>query len=212
MRAVVKRLILLAIAGIVAILAAAAIWVYPDLSSMRAVVAASANSRYPRHVVRAFLAAEDPHFLENPARRQIGAASLVQQLVKEKNALPGRGISRQIKEVVIAAVIESTVPKTEIVAAYMDNIYLGSVRGKNMYGVPVGARAYFGREPEELTLAEAAILAGIVRSPRYYSPVDHPERAATRGREILDKMLALKFITDAEYASAIQAPETAATK
>jgi membrane carboxypeptidase/penicillin-binding protein len=208
MRAIFKGLLLFATASGVAILGAAAIWVYPDVSSLRATFTASANSTYPLHVARAFLAAEDPYFLDDYPRRQRGAATLVQQMVKSE-ILPSRGIGWQLKEVLVAAVIERTVPKSQVVAAYLDNVYLGSARGKRLYGVPIGSRAYFGREPKQLTLAEAATLAGIVRSPHSYSPIEYPERAASRRQDILAKMRALKFITDAEFASAINRPATA---
>jgi membrane peptidoglycan carboxypeptidase len=199
---VLRGCLSLATACAITIGCATTIWLYPDVSSLHAKFAASANSTYPQHVVRAFLAAEDPHYLEDSPRRQLGAATLVQQLVKAE--IPRRlGLSGQLKEMLVAVVIERTVPKSQVVTAYLDNVYLGSVRGKILYGVPIAARGYFGRESRDLSLDEAAMLAGMVRSPRAYSPIEHPERAASRQRDILEKMHALKFITDAELASAI---------
>lgn len=209
MRSVFRTLLLIAITCAGAILAAVACWIFPEVSSLRATCAASANSVYPAHVVRAFLAAEDPEFLEMSRRRHTGASTLVNQMVKME-VMPARAISRMTKEVLVAAVIERTVPKSQVVSAYLDHVYLGSVGGKNLYGVPVAARAYFGRAPTKLTLAEAAMLAGIVRSPRHYSPIEHPEMAATQQQFVLERMRALKFISDADFASAMQRSPTTA--
>ena len=205
MRAVCKSLVTVGILG-AAILGATTIWIYPDVSSLRATIAASVNSTYPPHVVRAFLEAEDPHFLDS-GRRQVGAATLIQQMVKSQTP-PSRRISRQIKEIVVAAVIARTVRKSQVVNAYLDTVYLGSALGKSLYGVPIAARAYFGKQPRALTIGEAAMLAGIVRSPRAYSPIEHPEKAASRREDILAKMLTLNFITQKEFA-AVHQPATA---
>jgi len=82
MRSVFRVLLLITITCAGAILAAAACWIYPDVSSLRATCAASANSVYPPHVVRALLAAEDPEFLEKSRGRYTGASTLVDQMVK----------------------------------------------------------------------------------------------------------------------------------
>jgi membrane peptidoglycan carboxypeptidase len=203
-----KGLLIFAIACAVAILGAVGCWIYPDVSSLRAICAASANSVYPAHVVHALVAAEDPQFLENSHRRYTGASTLVEQLVKFQS-VPTRQITWLIKQMLVATVIERTTPRSQIVSAYLDHVYLGSVGGKHLYGVPAGARAYFGRAPRELTLAQAAMLAGIIRSPHQYSPIEHPEKAAERQQVVLEKMRALKFITEADFDTAIRRSATA---
>ena len=202
MRTAAKTFLLLVVVVAAATLTALAIWILPEVSSLRATFAASASSTYPPHVILAFLATEDPHFLEKHDRR-MGAATLVQQMVKGEVA-PSRQISRVIKEVVVAAVIDRTVPESQIISGYLDHVYLGSVGGRLLYGVPIGSRTYFHRDSSKLTLAQAAMLAGIVRSPRAYSPIEHAERAAARQQVVLDKMRALKFVTEAEYGSALR--------
>jgi membrane peptidoglycan carboxypeptidase len=207
MRTALKVVLLVAVAGMVALIGAIAIWIYPEMSSLRGMFAASANSVYPPHIVQAFLAVEDPQFLDTEHSRHFGSATLVQQIVKWET-FPIRGISRQFKEVIVAAVIERTIPKPQVVGAYLDHIYLGSVDGKALHGVPAAAHFYFGHSPDRLTLAEAAMLAGMVRSPFYYSPTLHPERAAARQQVVLARMRALQLISESEFADAMRATAT----
>ncbi|MGH7359368.1 MAG: transglycosylase domain-containing protein, partial [Candidatus Rokuibacteriota bacterium] len=148
----------------------------------------------PPHLVQAVLAAEDHRFYEHPGvdlravaralwvnvrRGELvqGGSTLTQQLVKNLILTPKRTVGRKLQEAALALVIERRYEKDEILAAYLNGIYLGQHGGFAVYGVGAAARSFFGKEVERLTLGEGATLAGIIRAPNTYSPLQHPARA-----------------------------------
>jgi len=173
----------------------------------------------PRHVVQAFLAAEDARFFDHPGvslpgvlraawinvrsgELRQGGSTITQQLVKNLFLSRERTISRKLRETWLAVFLERSYPKTRILEAYLNEIYLGASDGANLIGVGAGARAYFGKEPAELSLVEAATLAGMVAAPGAFDPLRRPAESARRRNWVLDQMVSCGWVTADEAASA----------
>lgn len=129
-----------------------------------------------------------------------GASTITQQLIKNINAdFYNREASTKVKEILAALNLEKTYSKQQILGAYMNYISLGY----NNYGIEAGAEYYFGKSTQELTIAEAASLACITKSPAYYNPIDGPEDNKERRSWVLKTMLEEEYITQEEYDQAI---------
>jgi penicillin-binding protein 1A len=155
----------------------------------------------PDVVQKAFVAAEDRRFfqhhgvdergiirafignLADPNRPQ-GGSTITQQLVK--NLLVGDDVTyeRKIREMIVASRVESTLSKPEILELYLNSAYLGH----GSWGVEMAARSYFGKSAKQLTLAEGAMLAGLLKGPSFFNPDRHPERAKERLSYVLGRM------------------------
>jgi penicillin-binding protein 1A len=135
-------------------------------------------------------------------KRAQGASTLTQQLAKQVFLTPEKSFRRKINEVFFAVEIEKDFTKDQIFEFYANQIYLGH----GAYGVEAGSRLYFGKHAKELTLPEAAVLAALIRSPMYYSPITHPDRAKMRRDYVLSRMLKEKFISRAQYQQAVNTP------
>jgi penicillin-binding protein 1A len=135
-------------------------------------------------------------------KRAQGASTLTQQLAKQVFLTPEKSFRRKINEVFFAVEIEKDFTKDQIFEFYANQIYLGH----GAYGVEAGSRLYFGKHAKELTLPEAAVLAALIRSPMYYSPITHPDRARMRRDYVLSRMLKEKFISRAQYQQAVNTP------
>src|SRR6202011_843804 len=127
-----------------------------------------------------------------------GASSITQQLARNSLPLGGRNLSRKILEAMVAMRIEQKFSKQQILELYVNRIYFGS----GCYGVETASQAYFGKNAAKLNLSEAALLAGLIRSPNRFSPLRNPEGAAVQRNTVLDRMVELKKLTrlDAEQA------------
>jgi penicillin-binding protein 1B len=175
----------------------------------------------PKHLVQAVMAAEDHRFFEhhgvdvravaravwvNLRRGELaqGGSTLTQQLVKNLVLTPKRTWGRKAREAALALALERRYSKDEILSAYLNGIYLGQHGGYAVYGVGAATRSFFGKDVERLTLAEAATLAGIIRAPNTYSPVQHPDRARERRNAVLGRMRDLKMLDDKKLAQATQ--------
>jgi len=169
----------------------------------------------PERVRLAFLAAEDADFYRHPgidvpgiARALVsnvrhgeivqGASTITQQVVKQLLLSPERSFERKSKELILALELESKLTKDEIFYLYLNHIYFGS----GTYGIAAAAREFFDVEPAELTLGQAALLAGLPQAPSRYDPRRHPDGAARRRSYVLERMLSAGFITPDEYAAA----------
>ena len=165
-------------------------------------------SQMPKHLIRAFVAAEDARFFEHrgidywrilgAAFRNIealdvvqGGSTITQQIAKSFFLTPERSFTRKIKEIILAHRIEKDFTKNEILFLYLNQIYLG----EGAYGVGAAAKTYFGKSVEDLTLAESAILAGLPPAPNAYSPLRHPKKARERQLYVLHRMVERKWIT-----------------
>jgi penicillin-binding protein 1A len=135
-------------------------------------------------------------------RRAQGASTLTQQLAKQVFLTPEKSFRRKINEIFLAVQIEKDFTKDQIFELYANQVYLGH----GAYGVEAASRLYFGKHAKELSLPEAAVLAALIRSPMYYSPITHPDRAKQRRDHVLGRMLKEKYIQPAQYQQAVNAP------
>src|SRR5579863_5435661 len=135
-------------------------------------------------------------------RKTQGASTLTQQLAKRLFLTPQKSWRRKFQEMLLAIQIERRFTKSQIFTMYVNIIELGH----GNYGFEAASEYYFGKHLTQLTLPEAATLAGIPRSPTAYSPLLHPERAKERRDTVLEAMLETRKITEAQYREAKAAP------
>jgi penicillin-binding protein 1A len=169
----------------------------------------------PRHLPLAFLAAEDARFFDHPGfdlkaiiRAFItnlqagapkgGASTITQQVIKRLLLTPERSYERKLKEIILAYRLEKYLTKEQILYIYLNQIYLGN----SSYGVEAAARTYFAKHVEDLSLAESAVLAGLPKAPSRNNPYAEPENIKERQEWVLDRMLDVGFISQAEHAEA----------
>jgi penicillin-binding protein 1A len=138
----------------------------------------------------------------NEGRIVEGGSTITEQYVKNVLADRERSVHRKLREAALAYQLEHKIGKSKILEGYLNTIYFGN----GAYGVEAAADTYFGQPAERLTLAQAALLAGLIRSPNNYDPYDHPDAAASRRTAVLDKMSSLHLITAQEAASAKATP------
>jgi 1A family penicillin-binding protein len=131
-----------------------------------------------------------------------GGSTLTQQLARTLQLSPERTFTRKIREATIAAQLESRYTKDDILAAYLNTVYFGN----GYYGVEAASRGYFGKTAADLDAAEAATLAGIVRSPRAYAPSLAPRRSLARRNLVLRQMRDAGSLGDDEYRIALDEP------
>src|SRR5881296_3856649 len=130
-----------------------------------------------------------------------GASSITQQLARNSLPLGGRTLSRKLLEAMVALRIERQFTKQQILELYVNRIYFGN----GCYGVETASQAYFGKSASKLNLPEAALLAGLIRSPNRFSPLKNPEGSRIQRNAVLDRMVALKKLSSADAEAAKQA-------
>jgi penicillin-binding protein 1A len=162
----------------------------------------------PLHLKQAVIAVEDSRFYSHSgidfrgiARALVvnitagrvvqGGSTITQQLSKVLFFSPERTLIRKIKEAIVTLQIEKRYTKDQILALYLNQIYLGS----GSYGTAVAARKYMGKDVSDITLSEAALLAALPKSPGRYNPLSNPEDAVKRRNHVLDRMAEEGFIT-----------------
>ncbi|MEA2205459.1 MAG: penicillin-binding protein [Blastocatellia bacterium] len=131
-----------------------------------------------------------------------GGSTLTQQLAKNLFLSKEQTIRRKINEWALALEIERYYTKNQIMELYANHIFLGA----NAYGIEAGAETYFGKQAKDLSLEEAALLAGIPKAPGEYSPTTHPDRAKERRDLVLDQMAKNGFASESEVAAAKAKP------
>ncbi len=127
-----------------------------------------------------------------------GGSTISQQLAKLVFLSPERSVKRKIQEAMLAFWLERTFSKEEILTIYMNRAYFGA----GAYGVDAAARRYFGRTARDVTLPQAAMIAGLLKAPSRYSPAGDPERAKARARVVLDAMVDAGFLEKRHAADA----------
>jgi penicillin-binding protein 1B len=132
-----------------------------------------------------------------------GGSTLTQQLVKNLYLTQERTLVRKLREAVLAMLLDLRYEKDAILQAYLNEIYWGQRNGVNVMGVGSASRAYFGCPPDELTLPQAALLAGMIRGPGDYDPAVHPRAARDRRDWVLDRMVEHKWL-DADRATRLK--------
>ena len=183
----------------------------------------------PDDVVRAVLAAEDHRFFDHPGIDAVriagaavtnltgnrpylvGASTLTQQLIKNTLLSPEQTLRRKLREQALALLLERRLTKPRILELYLNEVYLGHRGSFAIHGVAQGARALFGKDLRNLTLGEAATLAGLIRAPQTHLPHRHPERALTRRNGVLQAMVDLGLVTPDRAMVAAREPLTAVT-
>lgn len=180
--------------------------------------------KVPLYLQKAFIAIEDSRFYEhngidiigiiragatgvlNGFRFRSGASTITQQLIKNTiyedfvNESKLEKVERKIQEWYLAVQISNELSKNEVLIRYLNTINLG----QNTLGVQSASLRYFGKDVSELTLSECAVIAAITKSPTGYNPITNPEANAKRRLNVLDEMLKLEYITQAEYNEALQ--------
>jgi penicillin-binding protein 1A len=173
----------------------------------------------PQRVSNAFLAAEDDRFYDHPGfdyqgiaraafnlmltgSRSQGGSTITQQLARAYFLTRDRTFVRKGKELILALQIEQEFTKPEILALYLNKIFLG----QRAYGVAAAAQVYFGKDLNELNVAEAATLAGLPKAPSTLNPVTNPARAIERRAYVLRRMWELKYIDTETYQAALNFP------
>jgi penicillin-binding protein 1B len=159
----------------------------------------------PRSLVEALVAVEDHRYMEHHGVSPVGilralvanlraggvvqgGSTLTQQLVKNYFLSAERTLWRKANEALMAVLLELHYSKAEILEAYLNEVYLGQDGRRAVHGFGLASRFYFGRDLQELDLAEQALLVALVRGPSYYNPRQHPQRALARRNLVLDIM------------------------
>jgi penicillin-binding protein 1A len=170
---------------------------------LRDALTSTEDKEFERHwgvdVWRVFGAAWRDVVLDSRAQ---GASTLTMQLARNLFLSPDRNFRRKMQEVMLSIQIERRFTKQQIFALYANQIYLGH----GVYGFEAGANFYFSKKAKDLTLEEAAVLAGLPKAPNYYSPINNPERALRRRNLVINNMLEDGKITAAEALRAKDAP------
>ncbi len=176
-------------------------------------------SEMPEHLRKAFIAIEDVRFYQhfgfdvrgigravykNVLRKGMseGASTITQQLARNLFLTPTKSMKRKIEEVILAVNIERNYSKDEILSMYLNLIYLG----EGAYGVEAASHTYFDKKTKDLSLAEAAALAGLTKAPSRSSPFKNQAKALERRNLVLKKMLEAGFINQARYRTAVISP------
>jgi len=175
--------------------------------------------RVPPHCVNAFIATEDLNYWSHPGVDPVGilralwinlrggevlagGSTITQQtarlLLLDPLGQSQRTLERKLKEMVLALRLQAALSKEAVLALYLNQVYFGNLA----YGLEAAARAYFARSAESLSLAECALLAGLVQNANVYNPLAHPERAKARQAVVLNLMVQGGFISAQEAASA----------
>ena len=166
----------------------------------------------PNHLINAFIAAEDWAFFKHyglsmkgilrsffvnlyKRRRAQGASTITQQLVRLLFLSPSKTFRRKIKEQIYAILVEKQFSKEQILETYLNHVYLGG----GIYGVGAASQRFWGKDAQDLTLDEAAVISSVVRSPSNYCPLFSLSSAEKGRNRVLGQMLKLKFITKEEY-------------
>jgi penicillin-binding protein 1A len=173
----------------------------------------------PKMVIQAFVASEDARFFQHggfdmqsisraffknieAGKIVQGGSTITQQVAKSLYLSPEKSYMRKIKEALLAYKIDRYLTKEEIITLYLNHIYLGH----GTYGVEAAAQGYFGKSARNLTIPEAALLAGLPKAPTNYSPYLHPDRAYQRQAYVLNRMFEDGYISAQERDRALSAP------
>ncbi|HEX6973298.1 MAG TPA: transglycosylase domain-containing protein, partial [Vicinamibacterales bacterium] len=175
--------------------------------------------RISPNLVKAVVSVEDQRFYEHSGvdvirvgaavvrnvqagRRAEGGSTITQQLARQSFLTRDKTFRRKLKEIILAGYIESLYGKNEILELYLNKVYFGD----GLYGVEAASRGYFGKSASDLSVDEAALLAGLIQSPSAYAPTGNLERAVARRNVVLQTMVGSGAIDAAEAERAKKAP------
>lgn len=135
-----------------------------------------------------------------------GGSTLTQQLAKNLFLSPERTMGRKVQELLLALWLEQKYSKSQILEMYLNRVYFGS----GSYGVEAASRRYFGKSARDVSLPQAALLAGLVKAPSRLSPAKNPQAAEARSQVVLAAMRAQGMVSDSEMTAALSGPTTKA--
>lgn len=173
----------------------------------------------PEHLAQAVIATEDRRFYQHfgmdvvgfgraivanvrAGRIVQGGSTITQQLAKNLYLSPERTIVRKLRELMLAIWLEARLGKDDILAAYLNRVYLGD----GTFGVEAASRRYFGKSARQLSLPEAAIIAGLLKAPSRYAPTNDLDRSRRRAEQVLDNMVDAGFIPPERASAARRNP------
>ncbi len=179
----------------------------------------------PKNVIHALLSTEDQRFYSHWGIDPIGitramaknfmaggwvegGSTITQQLAKNLLFTPKKTLSRKIKEFLAALSLEQRLSKREILTMYLNEVYFSQEGSIAIHGIQEAARTFFGKNAQELSLAQAATLIGLIKAPSYYSPRRHPERALARRNVVLENMRLQNYISSEQATQAKAKPLT----
>jgi len=182
-----------------------------------------ARAGMPPHLLHAVLAAEDRRFYEHAGIDPVGilraalinlrhgsvragGSTITQQLAKCYFLTPERSFLRKFKELCIALSMELRYSKDEILEIYLNEIYLGQKGSVSISGIAEASKFYFGKRAEDLSVAEAATIAGLIRAPNRYSPYAHPERSRERRNDVIEAMQENGWLSAEDARAACEIP------
>jgi penicillin-binding protein 1B len=192
--------------------------IYPSNNEDRVLVRLK---EVPKHLVNALVAIEDRKYFSHAgvdprgmaravwqlASGEVqGGSTLTQQLVKNFFLTRERTLQRKFTEVIMALLLELHYGKEEILETYLNEIYLGQDRDRAIHGIGLAAQFYFGKPVQDLSLAEGALLVGMVKGPALYDPRRHPQRALERRNLVLREMKELGYISVEQQTAARAGP------
>lgn len=174
-----------------------------------------------QHTIDAFISTEDKNFYNHSGINwgrvvkaafvnikeksfSEGASTISQQLIKNTHLSSEKTLGRKFNEILLTQKLEKTFDKNQILEAYLNVIYFGS----NTFGINEASHRYFNKSASKLSIAESALLAGVIKSPKLYSPILEPEASVKRRNLVLSEMLKDKKITKEQYNTAKETPLT----
>jgi penicillin-binding protein 1B len=183
----------------------------------------------PPALVHAVISAEDKHFFHHSGfdfsrivkaayldvrsgRKEQGASTLTMQLARGFWLEPEKRWKRKVEELFITMHLEDKLTKQQIFEDYSNEVYLGRYGTFSISGFGEAARAYFGKDVPQLTIAEAALLAGMVQRPSYFNPIRYPQRARDRRDRVLALMRRNGYLSTVQYQQAVDSPVTITTE
>jgi penicillin-binding protein 1A len=177
-------------------------------------------AKVPGQLVEAFIATEDRDFYQHHGINILGivraaytnlksgdltaqgASTITQQLVRITHLSADKKLERKLREIMMAFQLERNYAKDEILAMYLNKVYFGA----GAYGVQAAAKTYFGKDVSQLSLAEAALIAGLVQSPNNYNPFLNPDKALERRKLVLESMVKAGYLDEAAAKVAAETP------
>jgi penicillin-binding protein 1A len=172
----------------------------PDV--MKQAILAAEDERFYQHGGVDYLSIARAALSNLASGTQQGAGTITMQVARNFFLTREKTVTRKLREVLLAWKIEANLTKDEILELYLNQIFLG----QRSYGFGAAAQIYFGKTLQDISVAEAAMLAGLPKAPSAYNPVTNPRRAKTRQMYVLRRMHDLHFITDAQFKEAQGAP------
>src|SRR5262245_44607302 len=174
----------------------------PDV--MKKAILAAEDERFYSHGGVDYLSVARAAFTNLASGTQQGAGTITMQVARNFFLTREKTITRKLREVLLAWKIEANLSKDEILQLYVNQIFLG----QRAYGFAAASQIYFGRPLKDISVAEAAMLAGLPKAPSAFNPINNPKRAKTRQLYVLRRMHELRFLSDDAYRDAQNEPLT----